>query len=112
MSWIKTSYIKYPEYKRQSSLPKEQVDAMVARLNVIKTLDDNGIATNEDAKQLTKEKIGEILERLADANKNKEKTPERQRTGADRDMGIVNTYAWMSGRELKHRVTRGDGNWN
>ena len=112
MSWIKTSYVKYPEYKRQSSLPKEQVNAVVARLNVIKTLDDNGNATNEGSKQLTKEKIGEMLERLADAHKNKEKTPERQRTGADRDMGIVNSYAWMSGRELKRLVSRGDGNWN
>ena len=52
-----------------------------------------------------------MLERLADASKNTEKAPERQRTGAGREMGVVNTYAWINGRLLRSRVTRPDGNW-
>jgi len=111
MSWNRTPYIKYPEFKRQDSLPKEQVDAMVARLNTIKTMDDNTNATNPSVKKLSKEQIDEMLERLANADKNKEKTPERQRTGAGREMGVVNTYAWMDGRVLRSRLTRADGNW-
>ena len=111
MSWNKTSYIKYPEYKGQPCLPREQIDAMVARLNTTKTLDGNGNATKPSAKQLSKEEIDEMLDRLADAGRNKDKTPERQRTGAAREMGIVNTYAWMDGRVLRSRVTRADGNW-
>lgn len=111
MSWIKTAYIKYPEFKRQTGLPKEQVDAMIARLNTTKTLDDNRNATKPIGKQLSQEQIDEMLERLADASKNKDKTPERQRTGAGRNMGVVNTYAWMDGRVLRSRLTRADGNW-
>lgn len=111
MSWNKTSYVKYAEYKGQTSLPREQVDAMVARLNTTKTLDDDGNATKPIAKQLSREEIDEMLDRLADAERNKEKTPERQRTGAAREMGIVNTYAWTDGRLLRSRVTRADGNW-
>ena len=111
MSWVKTTYIKYPEFKRQDSLPKEQIDAMVARLNTIKTSDDNGNATKPSDKQLSQKKIDDTLERLAYTSKNKQKTPERQRTGADQEMGIVNTFAWMNGRLLRSRVTRADGNW-
>lgn len=112
MSWIKTTYIKYPEFKQRSrTLPKEQVDAMVARLNTTKALDDHGNATKHNEKKLSPEEIDEMLERLADASKNKEKTPERQRTGAGREMGVVNTYAWINGKLLRSRVTRPDGNW-
>ena len=111
MSWVKTTYIKYPEFKRQNSLPKEQVDAMVARLNTIKTSDDNGNATKSSDKQLSQEEIDEMLKRLADTTKNKQKTPERQRTGANQEMGVVNTYAWINGKLLRSRVTRADGNW-
>ena len=84
---------------------------MVARLNTIKTMDDTTNATNPSVKKLSKEQIDEMLERLANADKNKEKTPERQRTGAGREMGVVNTYAWMDGRVLRSRLTRADGNW-
>lgn len=84
---------------------------MVARLNTIKTMDDNTNATNPSVKKPSKEQIDEMLERLANADKNKEKTPERQRTGAGREMGVVNTYAWMDGRVLRSRLTRADGNW-
>ena len=112
MSWIKTTYIKYPEFNQRSrTLPKEQVDAMVARLNTTKALDDHGNVTKHNEKKLSREEIDEMLERLADASKNKEKTPERQRTGAGREMGVVNTYAWINGKLLRSRVTRPDGNW-
>ena len=112
MSWITASYIKYPEYKTKPRLPKEQLEAMVARLNVTKeTLDCAGNAMNSREKHLSQKKVHEMLERLADTEKNKEKTPESQRTGSAKVMGIVNTYAWIDARIVKSRVTRADGNW-
>lgn len=113
MSWVTASYIKYPEYKRKPRLPKEQLEAMVTRLNVAKkTLDSEGNAMNSREKHLTQKKVNEMLERLADTEKNKDKTPESQRTGAAKVMGIVNTYAWRDARIVKSRVTRADGNWH
>ena len=77
MSWVTASYIKYPEYKTKPRLPKEQPEAIVARLSVTKkTLDCAGNAINSREKHLSQKKVIEMLERLADTEKNKEKTPE------------------------------------
>ena len=111
MSWITASYVNYPEYKRIVSLPKGQVDAMVARLNVKKTLTGEEKAMHSTVKHLSQREIDEMLERLADTERNRGKTPERQRTGSAQVMGIVNTYAWMNARVVKSRITRADGNW-
>lgn len=113
MSWNRTSYIKYPEFKRLASLPREQVDALVTRLNTSKAADENAdnAAKKAMSKRLSQEQVNDLLDRLANAGKNMDKTPERQRTGAGRVMGVVNTYAWMDGRLLRSRITRPDGNW-
>lgn len=113
MSWNRTSYIKYPEFKRRATLPREQVEALVTRLNTSKASHENTDNAGQKAtgKSLSQGQINDMLGRLADAGKNREKTPERQRTGAGRVMGVVNTYAWMDGRLLKSRITRPDGNW-
>lgn len=94
-------------------MPREQVDAIVTRLHTPRPCDENAVMNAGKAigKPLSKEQIDDMLERLANAKKNKEKTPERQRTGAGRHMGVVNTYAWMDGRLLRSRITRADGNW-
>lgn len=90
----------------------EQIDALVARLNISKSKDRHDDKKREAmSKPLTQEQLADMLERLANAVKNKEKTPESQRTGAGRVMGVVNTYAWKDGRLLKSRITRPDGNW-
>ena len=110
MSWNRTSYIKYPEYKQTASVPRDELDAVVARLSAPKPADTKK-ANEANGKSLSKEQIIEMLERLANTEKNREKTPERQRIGAAKVMGIVNTYAWIDGRLLKSRITRADGNW-
>ena len=90
----------------------EQIDALVARLNISKSKDEHEDKKREAmSKPLTQKQLADMLERLANAVKNKEKTPESQRTGAGRMMGVVNTYAWKDGRLLKSRITRPDGNW-
>ena len=110
MSWNRTSYIKYPEFKQKASIPRDELDAVVARLSAPKPADTEK-ANEASEKLLNKEQIDEMLERLANTEKNREKTPERQRIGAAKVMGIVNSYAWIDGRLLKNRITRADGNW-
>ena len=93
-------------------MTREQIDALVARLNTSKPKCGNDDKKREAmSKPLSQEQLADMLERLANAVKNKEKTPESQRTGAGRVMGVVNTYAWKDGRLLKSRITRPDGNW-
>lgn len=92
-------------------MTKEQIDAVVARLNTSKPSDENDKKKKAVSKPLSQEQLADMLERLANAVKNKEKTPESQRTGAGRVMGVVNSYAWKDGRLLKSRITRPDGNW-
>ena len=108
--------MKYPEANLSlghARLPKEKVDAIVSRLHTPKRSLDTEQETAKElgGKQLTREEIDQMLERLANTEKNKEKTPDRQRTGAGREMGIVNTYAWINGRELRSRRRIADGNW-
>lgn len=111
MSWNRTSYIKYPEYKQLSGMTSEQIDALVARLNTSKPTDENSDNKKAASKPLSQKQLADMLERLANAVKNKDKTPESQRTGAGKVMGVVNSYAWKEGRLLKSRITRPDGNW-
>ena len=113
MSWNRSSYIKYPQFKQLSGMTREQIDALVVRLNTSKPTDehDDDKKKKTMSKPLSQEQLANMLERLANAVKNKDKTPESQRTGAGRVMGVVNTYAWKDGRLLKSRVTRPDGNW-
>jgi len=92
-------------------MTREQIDALVARLNKSKPSDENDKKKKAMSKPLSQEQLADMLERLANAVKNKEKTPESQRTGAGKVMGVVNTYAWKDGRLLKSRITRPDGNW-
>ena len=113
MSWNSISYIKYPEFKRLATLPQEQVNALVVRLNTLKSSDENAenAANKANTKSLSQDQINDMLDRLANARTNMEKTPERQRTGAGTVMGVVNTYAWMDGRLLRNRIARPDGNF-
>ena len=112
MSWNRSSYIKYPEFKQCSGMTREQIDALVARLNTSKLTDGHDEEKRKaTSKPLSQEELADMLERLANAAKNKKKTPESQRTGAGRVMGVVNTYAWKDGRLLKSRISRPDGNW-
>ena len=93
-------------------MTREQIDALVARLNTSKPTDEhNNEKIKAMSKPLSQEQLADMLERLANAVKNKAKTPESQRTGAGRVMGVVNTYAWKDGTLLKSRITRPDGNW-
>lgn len=95
-------------------MTREQIDTLVARLNTSKPTDEHDDADKQRkamSKPFSQEQLADMLERLANAAKNKEKTPESQRTGAGRVMGVVNTYAWKDGRLLKSRITRPDGNW-
>lgn len=112
MSWNRTSYIKYPEFTQLSGMTREQIDALVARLNTPKPSDEQDDKKRKAmSKPFSQEQLADMLERLANAVKNKEKTPESQRTGAGKVMGVVSTYAWKDGRLLKSRITRPDGNW-
>lgn len=95
-------------------MPRGEVDAIVARLSAPKpaSKDDAENAKEANGKlRLNKPQIDEMLERLANTEKNREKTPESRRIGAGKVMGVVNTYAWIDGRLLKSRITRADGNW-
>lgn len=93
-------------------MTREQIDALVARLNTWKPTDEHDDEKRKAmSKPLSQEQLADMLERLANTVKNKAKTPESQRTGAGREMGVVNTYAWKDGRLLKSRFTRPDGNW-
>lgn len=89
----------------------EQIDALIARLNTSKPTDETTDKKKAMSKPLSQGQMADMLERLANAVKNKEKTPESQRTGAGKVMGVVNSYAWKDGRLLKSRITRPDGNW-
>lgn len=92
-------------------MTSKQADALVARLNTSKPTDENSDNKKAASKPLSQEQLADMLERLANTAKNKDKTPESQRTGAGKVMGVVNSYAWKEGRLLKSRITRPDGNW-
>lgn len=112
MSWIHISHIHYPETKLSlghKKLPADQVEAIVERLNVVKKHEER---TGPDTTvTMTKEEISQMVDRLADKDKNFEKTPERDRTGACKQMGIVNTYAWNNGQILGNTMHSADGNF-
>ena len=93
-------------------MAREQIDALVGRLNTSKPTEEHDDKKRKAMrKTLSSEQLADMLERLANVAKNKEKTPESQRTGSGRVMAVVNTYAWKDGRLLKSRITRPDGNW-
>ena len=93
-------------------MTRERIDALVVRLNTSKPTGEHDDKKKKTmSKPLSQEQLADMLERLANAVKNKDNTPESQRTGAGRVMGVVNSYAWKDGRLLKSRITRPDGNW-
>ena len=93
-------------------MTREQIDALAARLNTSKPSDENADKKkNAISKPLSQEQLADMLERLANAVENKEKTPESPRNGEGRVVGVVNTYAWMYRRLLKSHITRPDGNY-
>lgn len=112
MSWIHTNYIKYPDYKQSlgKKLPKEQVNAVVNRLHVVNKQEQSS-DTQEKRSRMSKEEIDDMVERLADKDKNLLKTPERDRTGALSESGVVNTYAWNCGKTVRIHPHRADGNF-
>lgn len=113
MSWINTRYINYPEKKLSlghQKLSNEQVEAVVDRLNVVKKCEERSNATGPSV-NMTRDEISDMVDRLADKEKNIEKTPERDRTGACKQMGIVNTYAWNDGKILRNNIHQPDGNF-
>lgn len=121
MSWTSSTYIKYPDSKLSlghEKLSKEEVDVVVKRLNVPKKSEE--IREREarqklqrgSEKRLARNEVESLLDRVANTEKNRRKTPERQRIGADRKMGIVNTYAWMDGSILRRHAKPADGNWH
>lgn len=113
MSWINTTYINYPEKKLSlghQKLASDQVEAVVERLNVVKKCEKPS-KVPEPSVTLTKDEIADMVERLADKEKNVEKTPERDRTGACKQMGIVNTYAWNNGKIIRNNIHTPDGNF-
>lgn len=86
MSWNYANYIKYPEknhHPGHQRLGKDQVDQIVARLNVNKEYGRDSTPIDADSKRLTGEQVDRLLERIADKDINIAKTPDRQRTGAD-----------------------------
>jgi hypothetical protein len=87
----------------------EEVEAIVERLYVVKKKDEAMIPSKSP--QMSREEIAQMVERLADKERNLEKTPERNRTGADRQMGVVNTYAWTNGTNMRDHSHAGDGNF-
>lgn len=112
MSWIYCNYIKYPDGKQslgQQKLPPEKVDAVVERLNVVKKYGE--LTPLKSTTTLSKEEIEDMVNRLADKEKNVQKTPDRDRTGACKQMGIVNTYAWNNGSSLRNFSRPADGNF-
>lgn len=112
MSWIISNYIQYPDSKLSLGHKKvsaAEVEEIVDRLNVVKKTEERSLPTS--GSKITKEEIGQMVDRLADKERNLEKTPERNRTGADKKMGIVNTYAWTNGSIMRNRMHTGDGNF-
>lgn len=112
MSWIKSNYVQYPDSKLSLGHQKvsaSEVEEIVDRLNVVKKTEERSLPTS--GPKITKDEIDQMVERLADKDRNLEKTPERNRTGADKQMGIVNTYAWNDGTIMRNRLHTGDGNF-
>ncbi|EDO47749.1 predicted protein [Nematostella vectensis] len=115
MSWINCNYVKYPEKKMSLGHKKvspEEADAIVERLYVVNSNCKSGQAEKtKDGRLRSKEEVEQLLDRLSDKDKNKEKTPDRNRTGSDKQMGIVNTYAWTHGHIMRNHLKTGDGNF-
>ncbi|XP_031566742.1 uncharacterized protein LOC116301767 [Actinia tenebrosa] len=112
MSWIQSNYIQYPDSKLSLGHKKvsaAEVEEIVDRLNVVKKTEERKLPTT--GPKITKEEIEQMVERLADKERNLEKTPERNGTGADEKMGVVNTYAWVNGSIMRNRLKTGDGNF-
>lgn len=66
MSWNRSSYVKYPEFKQRSGMTREQIDALVARLNTSKPTDEhNNEKRKAMSKPLSQEQLADMLERLA-----------------------------------------------
>ena len=61
MSWNRTSYIKYPEFKQLSGMTREQIDALVARLNISKPSDENDKKKKAMSKPLSQEQLADML---------------------------------------------------
>ncbi|KXJ22723.1 hypothetical protein AC249_AIPGENE10869 [Exaiptasia diaphana] len=93
----------------QQKLPAEKVEAIVERLNVVKKHEEQ--SPSKSTITLSKEEVEDMVNRLADKDKTVQKTPDRDRTGACKQMGIVNTYAWNNGKSLRNNSRPADGNF-
>lgn len=114
MSWVYTNYIKYPESKMKlghRKASKQEIGETIARLNVEKKFPSDNQGSQQNGPKMSSEEIENMLQRLADPEKNLHRTPERSRTGSDKQMGLVNTYAWTDGRILQSHPKVADGNW-
>ena len=104
MSWNQSdgNYIKYPNQDRKigyQKLPREDVTKIVERLNVNKSYNPNPAPpVKKDEKQLSQEDVTYLLARIADTERNLEKTPERQRIGAD------NYFNGWKAQEILHNM--------
>ena len=116
MSWIHTNYIKYPESKLKlghKRVSNKEIYETVKRLTEIKikpNADEERFELDEPI--MTSKDIKNMLQRLADKDKNLHRTPERCRTGSYEQLGLVNSYAWIDGRILQGRLNPvADGNY-
>lgn len=104
MSWNhkEGEYVKYPNQDRKighQKLPKEEVTDIVNRLHVNKFYHPNPVPPPESKeKALTQDQIDQLLARIADSERNFEKTPERQRIGAD------NYFNGWKAEEILHNM--------
>ncbi|EDO47750.1 predicted protein [Nematostella vectensis] len=109
MSWNYCKYVKYPESSKpgHKRLPKEQVDKIVERLNVVKEYHEGGGPTPaRDDKKLSQEEVESLFGRLADRERERTiiSTRGRQRIfciSFTVDVKIAMNY-WTQG--LRNRV--------
>ena len=115
MSWINANYIKYPESKMKlghRKASKQEIEETVTRLNVVKKDSSESYEKSPlNGPKMSSEGIDNMLQRLADKEKNMERTPDRSRTGLYEQLGLVSSYAWTDGRILRSHMKTADGNY-